>query len=186
MPTWLLPAIAVAAILAWLGRAFVTDRRANRQRLCGNSRLIETRRGPIEYAEAGSGPAVLVMHGAGGGFDQGMEFAEPIAKRGFRVVAMSRFGYLRTAMPVDASSAAQADAHLALMDASRFGHPQRCPHRPLARPLQSRKDCRPHARRERTRRSLRDLCQRPIHCPTHSGRPICRLRQWWSLVGWAR
>jgi 2-hydroxy-6-oxonona-2,4-dienedioate hydrolase len=117
MPTWLLPAIAVAAILAWLGRAFVMDRRANRQRLCGNSRLIETRRGPIEYAEAGSGPAVLVMHGAGGGFDQGMEFAEPIAKSGFRVVAMSCFGYLRTAMPVDASSAAQADAHLALMDA---------------------------------------------------------------------
>jgi len=117
MPTWLLPAIAVAAILAWLGRAFVMDRRANRQRLCGNSRLIETRRGPIEYAEAGSGPAVLVIHGAGGGCDQGMEFAEPIAKRGFRVVAMSRFGYLRTAMPVDASSAAQADAHLALMDA---------------------------------------------------------------------
>jgi hypothetical protein len=49
-----------------------------------------------------------------------------------------------------------------------------------------KKDCRPHARRERTRRPLRDLCQRPIHCPTHSGRSICRLRQWWSLVGWAR
>jgi pimeloyl-ACP methyl ester carboxylesterase len=117
MPTWLFPAIAVAAILAWLGRAFVRDRRANRQRLCGHSRLIETRRGPIECAQAGSGPAVLAIHGAGGGFDQGMELAEPIAKRGFRVVAMSRFGYLRTAMPVDASPAAQADAHLALMDA---------------------------------------------------------------------
>ena len=117
MPTWLVPAFAVAAILGWLARAFARDRRANRQRLCGNSRLIETRRGPIEYAEAGSGPAVLVVHGAGGGFDQGMDFAEPIAKAGFRVVAMSRFGYLRTAMPVDASPAAQADAHLALMDA---------------------------------------------------------------------
>lgn len=117
MPTWLVPAFAVAAILGWLGRAFARERRANRQRLCGNSRLIETRRGPIEYAQAGSGPAVLVVHGAGGGFDQGMEFAAPIAKRGFRVVAMSRFGYLRTAMPVDASPAAQADAHLALMDA---------------------------------------------------------------------
>ncbi|HEX2336494.1 MAG TPA: alpha/beta fold hydrolase, partial [Hyphomicrobiaceae bacterium] len=46
-----------------------------------------------------------------------MEFAEPIARGGFRVVAMSRFGYLRTAMPVDASPAAQAEAHLALMDA---------------------------------------------------------------------
>jgi len=117
MPTWLVPAIAVAAILGWLGRAFVRDRRADRQRLSGKSRLIETRRGPIEYAEAGHGPAVLVVHGAGGGFDQGMEFAEPIAKAGFRAVAMSRFGYLRTPMPVDASPAAQADAHLAMMDA---------------------------------------------------------------------
>jgi hypothetical protein len=97
MATWLLPAIAVAAILAWLDRAFGRDRRANRQRLRGSSRLIETRRGPIEYVKAGSGPAVLVIHGAGAGFDQGMEFAEPIAKTGFRVVAMSRFGYLRTA-----------------------------------------------------------------------------------------
>lgn len=117
MPTWLVPAIAVAAILAWLARAFVRERRVNWQRLRGNSRLIETRRGPIEYAEAGSGPAVLVVHGAGGGFDQGMELGKPIAKGGFRVVAMSRFGYLRTAMPVDASPAAQADAHLAVMDA---------------------------------------------------------------------
>ena len=117
MPPWLLVAIACAAILAWLGRAFAIDQRANRQRLCGKSQVIETRCGPIEYAQAGSGPAVLVVHGAGGGFDQGMEFAEPIAAAGFRVVAMSRFGYLRTAMPVDASPAAQADAHLALMDA---------------------------------------------------------------------
>src|SRR5262245_37795360 len=117
MPTGLLAGSALAAILAWLARAFAIDQRAHRQRLCGKSQVIGTRRGPIEYAEAGSGPAVLVVHGAGGGFDQGMEFAEPIATAGFRVVAMSRFGYLRTAMPVDASPAAQADAHLALMDA---------------------------------------------------------------------
>ena len=30
---------------------------------------------------------------------------------------MSRFGYLRTPMPVDASAAAQADAHVCLLDA---------------------------------------------------------------------
>ena len=60
---------------------------------------------------------MLVVHGARGGFDQSVELAQPIAKRDFRVVAMSRFGYLRTVMPVDASPAAQADAHLGLMDA---------------------------------------------------------------------
>jgi pimeloyl-ACP methyl ester carboxylesterase len=104
-------------MLAWLGRVFAQEQRANRNRLRGKSRVVETRCGPIEYAEVGSGPTVLVVHGAGGGFDQGMEFAEPIAQGGFRVVAMSRFGYLRTPMPVAASPAAQGDAHVALLDA---------------------------------------------------------------------
>ena len=36
---------------------------------------------------------------------------------GVRVIAMSRFGYLRTPMPADASAAAQADAHVCLLDA---------------------------------------------------------------------
>ena len=117
MRIWLVPLVVIAAMLAWLGRAFSNDQRANRERLRGKSWVVKTRCGPIEYAETGSGPAVLVVHGAGGGFDQGMEFAEPIAKGGFRVVAMSRFGYLQTPMPVDASPAAQADAHVALMDA---------------------------------------------------------------------
>jgi len=43
---------------------------------------------------------LLAIHGSGGGYDQGI-----------RVIAMSRFGYLRTPMHTDASAAAQADAH---------------------------------------------------------------------------
>src|SRR5262245_49482372 len=113
----LLPVVVIAAMLVWLGRAFLREQRANRERLRGKSRVIKTRCGPIEYVDIGAGPAVLVVHGAGGGFDQGLEFAEPIAKGGYRVVAMSRFGYLQTPMPVDASPAAQADAHVALLDA---------------------------------------------------------------------
>jgi 2-hydroxy-6-oxonona-2,4-dienedioate hydrolase len=46
-----------------------------------------------------------------------MAFARPLTKQGIRVIAMSRFGYLRTPMPVDASPAAQADAHICLLDA---------------------------------------------------------------------
>lgn len=37
-------------------------------------------------------------------------------QRGFRVIAVSRFGYLRTPLPADASPEAQADAHAALLD----------------------------------------------------------------------
>jgi 2-hydroxy-6-oxonona-2,4-dienedioate hydrolase len=79
--------------------------------------LIDTRCGPIEYQEAGAGVPLLAVHGSGGGYDQGMAFAAPLAKRGIRAIAMSRFGYLRTPMPADASAAAQADAHLCLLDA---------------------------------------------------------------------
>jgi pimeloyl-ACP methyl ester carboxylesterase len=59
----------------------------------------------------------LVVHGAGGGFDQGMEFGQMLVRSGFRVIAISRFGYLRTPVPADASAAAQADAHACLLDA---------------------------------------------------------------------
>ncbi|MEP6969399.1 MAG: alpha/beta hydrolase [Betaproteobacteria bacterium] len=46
-----------------------------------------------------------------------MAFAGALASQGIRVIAMSRFGYLRTPMPADASAAAQADAHVCLLDA---------------------------------------------------------------------
>ena len=58
-----------------------------------------------------------VVHGAGGGFDQGLHFAKPLIDSSFRVIAMSRFGYLRTPLPKNASAAAQADAHACLLDA---------------------------------------------------------------------
>jgi hypothetical protein len=58
---------------------------------------------------------VLVVHGAGGGFDQGLHFGAPLAAKGFQVIAMSRFGYLRTPLPAEASAAAQADGHVCLL-----------------------------------------------------------------------
>ena len=82
-----------------------------RARISTGSQIASTRCGPIEYAEAGAGPPVLVIHGAGGGFDQGITLGEAPARGGFRVIAPSRFGYLRTPVPADASAEAQADAH---------------------------------------------------------------------------
>ena len=81
------------------------------------SQIVQTPCGPIEYAEVGEGLPMLVVHGAGGGFDQGLYFAAPLAKKGFRAIAMSRFGYLRTPLPADASAEAQARAHACLLDA---------------------------------------------------------------------
>lgn len=93
------------------------DIRQARERVANGSLIVQTPCGPIEYAEAGAGAPVLVVHGAGGGFDQGMDIAAPLVGRGFRVIAMSRFGYLRSPMPADTTPAAQADAHACLLDA---------------------------------------------------------------------
>ena len=79
--------------------------------------VVSTPCGPIEYQELGTGVPLLTVHGSGGGHDQGMAFAGDLAAHGIRVIAMSRFGYLRTPMPLDASAAAQADAHVCLLDA---------------------------------------------------------------------
>jgi pimeloyl-ACP methyl ester carboxylesterase len=64
---------------------------------------------------------LLMVHGSGGGHDQGMDWARPLTLHGFRVIAMSRFGYLRTPRPADASPEAQADAHECLLDALGIG-----------------------------------------------------------------
>jgi pimeloyl-ACP methyl ester carboxylesterase len=88
-----------------------------RKRVSTGSQIVQTPCGPIEYAIAGDGPPVLVVHGAGGGYDQGLEIGDPLVNSGFRVIAMSRFGYLRTPLPGAASAEAQADAHACLLDA---------------------------------------------------------------------
>jgi pimeloyl-ACP methyl ester carboxylesterase len=79
------------------------------------SMVLATDAGPIEYAERGAGLPLLSIHGAGGGFDQGLANAADLIGDGFRVIAPSRFGYLRTPVPRDVSAVAQADAHAALL-----------------------------------------------------------------------
>jgi pimeloyl-ACP methyl ester carboxylesterase len=86
------------------------------------SLVLATEAGPIEYGEQGVGIPLLSIHGAGGGFDQGLANAAELAGAGFRIIAPSRFGYLRTPVPQDVSPAAQADAHSALL--SRLNIPK--------------------------------------------------------------
>ena len=105
----------VAVLL--VGWRFNQDLQLASARAAHGSVLIATRCGPIEYQEAGTGVPLLAVHGSGGGHDQGMAFAGALARQGIRVIAMSRFGYLRTPMPADASAAAQANAHVCLLDA---------------------------------------------------------------------
>lgn len=113
----ILAGVLVAGLFALAYVSFQRDIGKARERISVGSQLVETPCGRIEYAVAGEGPPVLVVHGAGGGYDQGMDIAGALGKSGFRIIAMSRFGYLRTPLPADASAAAQADAHACLLDA---------------------------------------------------------------------
>ena len=107
--------LLIAVLLIWW--RFDKDMKMASARAAQGGVLVATRCGQIEYQEAGTGAPLLMVHGSGGGHDQGMAFAGALAQQGIRVIAMSRFGYLRTPMPTDASAAAQADAHVCLLDA---------------------------------------------------------------------
>lgn len=110
-------ALLVAGLIIVVHARCSQDIRQAHERVVEGSQLTDTPCGPIEYARAGEGPAFLVMHGAGGGFDQGLEVLGELAGFEFQVIAVSRFGYLGTPLPVDASAPAQADAHACLLDA---------------------------------------------------------------------
>jgi 2-hydroxy-6-oxonona-2,4-dienedioate hydrolase len=114
---WLGASALLLAISLVIWLRFDSDVSAARARAAQGSVMAATNCGPIEYQEAGQGAPLLIVHGSGGGHDQGMLFAAPFAQKGLRMIAMSRFGYLRTPLPVDASPAAQADAHACLLDA---------------------------------------------------------------------
>jgi 2-hydroxy-6-oxonona-2,4-dienedioate hydrolase len=93
------------------------EMREQRARVLSGSSILATTRGPIEYAVAGTGAPVLVLHGTGGGWDQGLHAAAGLVPHGFRLIAPSRFGYLRTPMPRDASPEMEADTWAAFLDA---------------------------------------------------------------------
>lgn len=133
---------------AWGAGAYRATMAAAEARIARRSSIIQTSAGTLEYAIAGHGPPLMMIHGTGGGFDQGLLFAHGLVEAGFQIVAPSRFGYLRSAFPEDASPAHQADVLVDLLDyleidqiavaggsagaltAAEFAlrHPQRCSH----------------------------------------------------------
>lgn len=87
-----------------------------RARLAGRSQIVETSLGTVEYAVLGAGEPILAVHGASGGFDQGIDLTGAMTGHGYRIIAPSRFGYLRSSMPAGATTAMQADAYAQLLD----------------------------------------------------------------------
>jgi pimeloyl-ACP methyl ester carboxylesterase len=80
--------------------------------------IIDTSRGAVECASIGSGPAVLCLHGAMGGYDQGLLLARTIGGPGYRYISPSRPGYLGTPLSRGRSPEEQADLYASLLDAA--------------------------------------------------------------------
>jgi 2-hydroxy-6-oxonona-2,4-dienedioate hydrolase len=109
--------IGVAAVLALASAAYVRDMNRAYDRIRARGSLLPTRYGDIQYTERGSGPAVLVIHGSGGGYDQGELLARAVLDDCFRAIMPSRFGYLRSTFHAGATFDDQAHAYAALLDA---------------------------------------------------------------------
>lgn len=106
--------VSIALVVA----RYLRDIRAAHLRLDSlGSRVIETACGPIECAITGKGSPVLVVHGALGGFDQGLFLAHNIGAPNCQIISVSRFGFLRSPVPPGATLDTQADAFAALLDA---------------------------------------------------------------------
>jgi pimeloyl-ACP methyl ester carboxylesterase len=93
------------------------DMNAARARLAAVERhVISTQWGEVEYAERGDGEPVLVVHGILLNCASGLLSVRDLFPDR-RVIAPSRFGYLGSSMPPNATPAAQADAFAALLEA---------------------------------------------------------------------
>jgi pimeloyl-ACP methyl ester carboxylesterase len=84
-------------------------------------RVVATPGGPVEVAATGAGPAVLALHGAMGGWDQGLILARSVGAAGFRWVAPSRPGFLGTPRSAGRTPEAQADRCAEVLDALGAG-----------------------------------------------------------------
>lgn len=113
--------VVTIVVVVFLYGSFQADMAVAQSRIAKGSQIIDTSFGPIEYADVGHGYPVLVVHGAGGGYDQGIILANILLDgNSYRVIAPSRFGYLHTPVPDTtnnkSSFAAQADAYANLLD----------------------------------------------------------------------
>ena len=95
---------------------FARDLASAQARVTGRSKTVTTSLGVMEYALLGKGEPILVIHGASGGFDQALDMTGALADLGHRLIALSRFGYLRSDMPASPTAAMQADAYVELLD----------------------------------------------------------------------
>lgn len=79
---------------------------------------VHTAAGLVEAEVSGSGIPILILHGSPGGIDAARSMSRFLDKNRFKIICLSRPGYLNTPLsPVHRSIDAEADLVVALLDA---------------------------------------------------------------------
>lgn len=84
------------------------------------SQVYTSKHGDIEYLLRGDGPTILVSHGITGGVDQGIGLSKDYLGDGYRLLFVSRFGYLKSSIPDNPSPELQAEVYKELLDYLRI------------------------------------------------------------------
>lgn len=102
----LLVIVCIAVVVVW---RFSSWKRETIRELSSGSQIVNTENGPIEYQIYGdSGDYLLYFHGSPGGYDQ-YAINSNAFFNSFRVISISRFGYLRTPLTENLSLRDQAN-----------------------------------------------------------------------------
>jgi len=109
-------AVGTATMLGVAALVYAWQMRGAYARIRGVSTIISTPYGDVEFTQGGSGPPVLVIHGSGGGYDQGELIVEAVLGPDVHWITPSRFGYLRSTFHIGATFDDQAHAYAVLLD----------------------------------------------------------------------
>lgn len=115
---WIAFTLSLTVLLS-ITTAYQRDMQHAYNRVHAKGTVIASPYGDIEYTEgggSGSGPPVLVVHGSGGGYDQGELMVRAVLGEQFHWIAPSRFGYLRSSFHAGAMFDDQAHAYAHLLD----------------------------------------------------------------------
>ena len=116
---WIWGFITLLILLAaWGIITYMKDMDRAYERISGKSSVISSPYGDIEYktGSSSSGIPVLVIHGGGGGYDQGELISNVVLDNQFFWIAPSRFGYLGSELPANATWDHQSSAYAFLLD----------------------------------------------------------------------
>lgn len=109
-------ALAIVAALVAVVAPYRADMNRAYARIRASGTVLASPYGDIEYTAGGAGPPVLVIHGSGGGYDQGELMVRAVLGGQFHWIAPSRFGYLRSTFRTGATFDDQAHAYAYLLD----------------------------------------------------------------------